>query len=134
MIGAFSPLIFKVILERNVLIAILVLCFCSSSPISSSFYFFLCGLIIFFSGMFVLLSFGFLYIYWRFLICGYNEVHLCWCIPISTYFKLTVIYVQTHCKRLIFLVSSPILYFFFSLIRAFYFLFIFYYSINLSHL
>ena len=81
LIGSFSSLTFKTIIDRYVLIAIILLVFqlfCGSSLFfcSSSSYF--PGiLMIFFSGMFVFLSLLFLCIYCRFLICGYHGVHIC---------------------------------------------------------
>ena len=61
LIRTSSPLTFKVIADRNILIAILLIVFwlfCSSSLFfTSSFSFFSCGLMISFSGMHVLLSF-----------------------------------------------------------------------------
>ena len=80
LIGEVSPLVFKVIIDKNVLTALLYLfsgCLFSSSLFISSFCFFLCGLIIFFSSMLVFLSFQFLFINCRFLICVYHGVHIC---------------------------------------------------------
>lgn len=74
--GACSPLIFLIIIDRYILIAILSRVFplvLLSFPVFfSSCSFFLYHLMISFDGMHVFLSLLFLCIYGRFLICGYH--------------------------------------------------------------
>ena len=48
--------------------------------------------------------FWFLWIYYMFLICGFDGVHVCWPMTISACFKLIVI--QIHFKRCSFMLSS----------------------------
>ena len=83
LIRAFSPLTFKVGIDRYVLISILVFVFqlvfinSLSLFISFSFCFSHCGLMILFYIMLCFLSFWFLCICYRFLICGFHAVHMC---------------------------------------------------------
>ena len=79
LVRAFSSFTFKVIIGRYVLTAICELfsgCFCSSSLFLSSLGLFPCELMIFFSVTFVFFSLYFLCMCYRFLVCGYHEVHM----------------------------------------------------------
>ena len=79
LIGVFSPLTFKVAIDKYVFIAILSLflfsgCFSSSSLfLSFPLPLLPCGLMAIFSNMFDFLSLTFFLVCYRFLICGYHE-------------------------------------------------------------
>ena len=94
LIGAFHTSTFKIIVDRYVFIAFLFLVssrFCSCSLFIPCFCFYRYGLMIFFTSVFGFLSCQFLCIYCRLLIYGYQGVHICWPIIVSTCFKLIVI-------------------------------------------
>ena len=102
--GEFCPRTFKVI-DRYVFTAILLLvssCFCCS------FLFLIVSslMVWWFSLVVCLYYFHFSLSVTqnsRCLICGYQDVHICW--PISTCFKQIVLQVQTHSKRSTFFYS-----------------------------
>ena len=87
LIRAFNPLTFKIIVDRFVLIAILLLV-SSFVDLCLCFY-----AVVWFSSVVCLSSFhlGFLWIYCRLFICGHPGIHVCWAITTSTCFKPIII-------------------------------------------
>lgn len=86
-IGAFNPFILKLIIDKYMLLIILLIVFwLKQFSVSSSPDLFPCGLLGSFSALFEFLSLNSLYIFCRFLVCGYHRFY----ISAAVYFNLIV--------------------------------------------
>lgn len=94
LIGILSSLTFKIIIDKYILIAILILVF-QFFFAHSLFCFSFCGLMGFFCSILEFLSFLFMWIYCIFLNSIVWSSSVLWLMTISTPFKLIIIPVQT---------------------------------------